>query len=341
MTNTIICLTDYKGYFGSKWLDVPYRSGMDKNLLKKYFSANGISVKFKNFSEVDLSSPEIKNQYFIYTSSEDIGYLYKSFIEDIVLGIQEAGGKVIPEFKFLRATNNKVFMEALRKSHLNHLENPKSFIYGSLEEVDFNQIEYPIVFKSAGGSMSQGVALAKNKDELIKIIRERCRARDFKNDFRDILRKIKRKGYVMESLYRNKFVLQEYLPNLTHDYKVLIFADKFYIFQRPVRKDDFRASGSGAKRYLYGSKVKVPDGIFDFAESIFRALKVPHLSLDIAYANNKFYLIEFQTVYFGTVGHHESDGYYAKLNGKWELIFEKYELEQVYSDTICKYLKTL
>ena len=248
---------------------------------------------------------------------------------------------VIPEFKFLRATNNKVFMESLSKSHLGRFENLWSNYYGTLDEVDFSKINFPIVFKRAGGSMSQGVALANNKKELVEIIKKRCRSRDIVNDFRDILRKIKRNGYVKESLYRNKFILQEYIPNLSNDFKILIFADRFYIFERPVRKNDFRASGSGASKYLYGSKVNAPIGIFDFAESIFNTLNVPHLSLDIAHANNKLFLIEFQTVYFGTVGHHESDGYYYKSEGNWLINKKRYDLEKIYADSINYHLKSI
>lgn len=339
MKYKIICLTDYKGFFGSKWMDKPYRSGMDKELLKKYFAENDIDLTFQKINEVNLDSPEVKDSIFIYTSSEDIGYHYKSFIEDIVLGLQEAGAKVIPEFKFLRATNNKVFMEAIRKSHLNNIRNLKSSFYGSLEEVDFSKITFPIVFKSSGGSMSQGVDLAKTQKELSRIIKKRCRSKDLRNDIRDVLRSFKRDGYIRESLYRNKFILQEYLPNLSYDFKILIFGDMYYIFRRLVRKDDFRASGSGFKKYIYGSNVQYPSGIFDFAYNIFEQLKVPHLSLDIAYDGSNFYLIEFQTLYFGTVGHHESDGYYYRSEGNW--LFDKkwFDLEKVYADSIFKYIQ--
>jgi len=341
MKNKITCLTDYKGVFGQKWNDVPYRSGMGRELLEKYFSENGYSIEFKKFSDVKFIDTEINGNVFLYTSSEDIGYHYKDFIEDVVLGIQEGGGIVIPEYKFLRSHNNKVFMEILRDLYLLDLNRLTSYVYGSLEEVEFNKINYPIVFKSAKGSMSQGVTLVKNKEELEKIIKKNCRTRNILKDFRDYIRKIKRKGYVRESLYRQKFILQEFVPNLSFDYKILIFGERFYIFQRPVRKDDFRASGSGFKNYIYGSKVNCPNGIFDYALNIYKKLNIPHLSIDVAYDGHKFYLFELQVLYFGTVGHDESDGYYYHSEGKWIFKDEKFTLEKVYSDSICYCLQNI
>lgn len=338
MKNKIIALMDYKGVFGQKWGDIPYRSGMDKSLLRKYFSEFGYEIEFKKFSEIIFNENEIKDKLFLYTSSEDVGYHYKDFIEDVVHGIQECGGIVIPDFKFLRANNNKVFMEILRKKYLPDIRNIDSKVYGSLEEVDFNSLNYPIVFKFAKGSMSQGVSLANNKAELETIIRNKCRSRHISADVRDIFRKIKRKGYIRESLYRNKFILQQFIPNLSFDYKVLVFGKRYYIFQRPVREDDFRASGSGYKKYIYGSKVKCPSGIFDYSKIVFDKLDVPHLSLDIAYDGSKFYLFELQAVYFGTVGHHCSDGYYHNSEQRWIFKDEKISFEKVYADSVTFHL---
>jgi glutathione synthase/RimK-type ligase-like ATP-grasp enzyme len=341
MKKNITCLIDYKGNFSTKWNANPYRSGMDKELLKKYFSETGFNINFKKFHEVDFLSNDIKNNLYIYSSSEDIGYHYKDIIEDVILGIQENGGEVIPEFKFLRAHNNKVFMEILKKSYFKSETILNSAHYGSIEEVDFDRISYPVVFKSAAGAMSQGVALAHNRTELERIIKSRCSTRVVKKDIKDFFRAIKHKGYLKESLYRRKFILQEFIPNLNFDFKVIIFGERFYIFQRPVRKNDFRASGSGSKNYIYGSDVKFPEGIFDFASSIFEKLTVPHLSLDIAYDGYNFYLLEFQVLHFGTVGHVKSDGYYYKNNGLWSFQKEKHDLEKVYADSIGYYLQSV
>jgi len=239
----------------------------------------------------------------------------------------------------LRANNNKVFMEVLKKIYLSQQNNLKSSVYGSLEEVDFENIIYPVVFKNALGSMSQGVSLARDQIELYRIIKANCRTRNIKQDIRDYIRSIKRKGYVRESLYRSKFILQQFIPNLDFDFKVLVFGEKFYIVQRNVRKNDFRASGSGLKNYAFGSKVKYPAGIFDFALSVFKKFNIPHLSLDIAYDGSHFYLLEFQVVYFGTAGVDKSDGYFSKKGNEWVFNAELLSQEKVYADSIGSYIK--
>ena len=104
---------DYKNQFGSKYTATPYRSGMDKDKLNNYFSNYGYDVEFMQLSAVNFPN-DWKDKYVLYTSQEDKDYLYKSYIEDIVYGLELAGARVIPSYKFLKANNNKVFMEILR-----------------------------------------------------------------------------------------------------------------------------------------------------------------------------------------------------------------------------------
>lgn len=334
----IICLTDYKNTFGLKWNAVPYRSGMKKELLRDYFSQHGYTVSFQNFSKLDMGNINLEDDVYLYTSSEDIGYHYKNYIEDIVYGIEQVGALVIPSYEYLRANNNKVFMEIIRRTTLSDYNSLNSTWYGAIEEVDFDHIKYPKVFKKAEGAMSQGVVLAKNKEELKTIIQSKCKTKILKEAIKDTLRSYKYKGFTRESLYRSKFILQDFISGLTCDFKILIYGQRYYIFQRPVRKNDFRASGSGNRNYIYGSSVKCPDGILDFAFNIFHKLNVPHLSLDIAFDESNFYLLEFQVLHFGTVGQTKSDGYYYKNNKNWEFKNEKENLEGVYVDAILYYL---
>lgn len=343
MKNKVICLTDYKGNFVSKWNDVPYRSGMDKDLLKKYFKENDTLIEFKKLSQIKFDKSEINDHIFIYASSEDLGYHYKSYIEDIVLGIEEAGGKVIPEYKFLRAHNNKVFMEILRKN----LELPggktlDSDCYGTLEELLDNRknIKYPVIFKLAEGSSGSNVELVNNEDDLLLSIKKYCRTRHIKYDLRDFARAIKRKGYKKESLYRNKFILQSFVPNLLNDWKVYVFYDKYFIFYRPIFKHRvFKASGGGYDNYFFGSKANAPDGIFDFAAEAFKRLDVPNVSLDIAFDGKSFYLFEFQCLNFGTAGIVYSDEYFIKKNNAWVEEKNNKVIEKEYVESIVKYLK--
>lgn len=132
---TLYLLTDYKNYFDSKYPSNPYRSGMDKIMLSKYFSELGYKVNYLNFSDINFGNETYKDKIFLYSSSEDINGYYKDYIEDLLLGLCLSGAILIPDFKYFRAHNNKVFMEILRDlSNLNDIKNIKSKYLGTLED---------------------------------------------------------------------------------------------------------------------------------------------------------------------------------------------------------------
>lgn len=139
--NKIHLLCDYKGLFGSKYTAKPYRSGMNKKLLKEYFNEEGFEPEFLQFSEIDFRN-DYSGLIFLYTSAEDDSLRYKNYIEDVILGLEMCGAIVIPSFKYLRAANNKVMMEILRTSSLlADINNIKSLHFGCLEEVKVHIIK--------------------------------------------------------------------------------------------------------------------------------------------------------------------------------------------------------
>lgn len=332
----IIALTDYKNKFGSKHFDSPYRSGMDKEKLKIYFAGLGLEIEFHKLHEVNSQLNYFKEQIILYTSSEDLGYHYKSFIEDIILSVELVGAKVIPQYKHLRANNNKVFMELLR-NQINESDPLKALSFGSLNDfLNFrNNISYPCVFKTAEGASGTGVFLAKTEAELINIIKKNNKVSNPKENIKDYLRSIKHKGYLKEDIYRRKFIVQQFIPNLKNDWKLYLFGKMLYVFNRPIQKGrGIKASGGGYDNYLYGPNANAPEGLFDYAFSFFLKLNVPHASLDIAYDGHKFYIIEFQSLYFGTAGIPYSKGYYLKQNDKWNFVNDNLEIENVYAQSI-------
>ena len=340
MKDKIVILTDYKNNFGSKQGSIPYRSGFDFNLLIETFIENEFEVEFVKFSSV-FNREDIKDKIVLYTSSEDNGYYYKSFIEDVILHTEQLGGKVTPNFNFLRANNNKVYMELLRKQ-LGHLWDDKlsSWAFGTLEEMKerLDEFSYPIVVKTASGALSRGVSLAKDQNDLVKKVKSISSTKDVSLDIKDKLRPLKHKDYQLDSLYRNKFILQSFIPNLKNDWKILIFGDKYFVLTRHVRKNDFRASGSHVN-YLAGSKALLPDGLLDYAKKVFDAMKVPNLSLDVVYDGVDFHLIEFQAVYFGTSTINMCDVYFSKEAEKWVSCEINSTTERIYAESVVHFLK--
>jgi glutathione synthase/RimK-type ligase-like ATP-grasp enzyme len=337
----IYALTDYQGYFESKYDAIPYISGMDKNELKASFLELGYNTEFIGFSEItNYYGSFWAGKLVIYTSSEDTGYYYKSFIEDIVYYLELCQAIVIPSYKYLKANNNKVFMEMLRSQITNPVfSDIKSRVFGCLEEVKnvSGGLSYPVVFKQATGAMSKGVGLANDETELIRNLKKVSRTRDLFRELWEIGRSHKYKNYKRESKHRSKFIIQNFVPELKGDFKVLIFADNYYVLKRGFKSGDFRASGSGLRVF----EKNIPDGLLKYAAEFFKLLNVPNASLDIAFNGTSFFLIEFQCVYFGSYTLTFSDFYWKKTGNDFQFIENKSELERVYAGSIVNFIQSL
>ncbi len=335
----IYAITDYNGLFGSKHNSVPYKSGMDKEKLTKYFSDFNYKLVFVSPSEVSFCE-DWHDRVVIYTSQEDPCFTYKDFLEDIVFGLEACGAKVVPSYMHLRANNNKLFMHILEDAKLkNEYKSLKNFKFSTLSELkSLKGVTYPVVVKLSSGAMSQNVSLARSAKELVRFVKNNSVHTSAWLKFKEFVRGAKYEDYKKQDLIKNKFVIQEFIPNLTGDYKVLKFGAYFYIFKRPVRENDFRASGSGQQSYFYGSSCEVPEGIFELVEKIANALNTPMLSIDVAVSYGELYIIEYQSIYFGTVGQHRSDVVYVKSGSSFSPVENDYELEKLYSLSIVEHI---
>jgi glutathione synthase/RimK-type ligase-like ATP-grasp enzyme len=333
----IYLLLDYKGFFSSKYSSVPYRSGMDKKLLSDYFREFGFNSVFISYYEIDFKKDDYKNKLFLYSSSEDISGYYKDYIEDILLGLVLCGAILIPEFKFFRAHNNKVFMEILRDiSKKGNMQNLHSRYFGVYEDAESSITEKNknLVIKTFSGATSLGVSLSKNTRDFKKKVKKASNSKDLFYDIWDKIRAVRRKGYVKESQYRKKFVIQNMIENLQNDWKVLIFGNKYYVLYRKVRENDFRASGSGRFEY----NLDLPGGFLDYCEDIYKYFDVPNLGIDVAFDGKEYFLFEFQAIYFGSHTLDTAPYFYIRNNDKWEIIYETSVLEKEYANSIVNYL---
>jgi len=337
----IFALTDYKNHFGSKWGSKPYRSGYDKELIKKYLSRNDYDIEFIRLHDIDFSV-NWADRIIIYTSSEETGLYYKSFVEDIILGLTKRGAKLIPGFDFLRANNNKVYMEILKYQILGEEFGYYSRVYGTADElvydIDRDKIISPCVIKKAEGSMSRNVFLCNNRHELVKKAKNLSRTSNYLYELKELIREVRYKGYSRESSYQGKFIIQRYIPNLHNDWKILIYGDHYYILNRGIRKNDFRASGSHF-RYRTGSESDFPEDLLDVVRRIYLKFDIPHLSLDIAFDGENLYVHEFQAVYFGTSTINLSDDYFTLSNDKWITEKKQCDQEEEYVLGIVRYLE--
>lgn len=340
INNNIILLTDYKGFFGSKQLSPIYRGGMNIPKMLKLFTENGFNAKAIKIAKLDLNEVLQNRSVILYTSSEDNNGLYKSYIEDIIYNLKENGITVIPKFAYLKAHNNKVAMELLRsRSGYQPIQTIQSKVFGTLEELEENahKLKYPVVIKAAAGAMSRGVSKAESSDQIISAAQSISKSKSSWHDLKEFLRLIKyREKYVKESFYRKKFIVQNLIPNLSNDWKVLVYGNRCYALYRGVREGDFRASGSGKFEF----RKELPEGMLDYALTIKNHFNVPNISLDIGYDGKGFHLIEFQFLYFGTTTIEKSGHYFEKKDFGWQIVVQKSDLENVYVESIVEFLKS-
>jgi glutathione synthase/RimK-type ligase-like ATP-grasp enzyme len=336
----IYILSDYKGYFGSKQKSDWYQSGMNLDKLEMLFKGHGFRTIIRCFSDIDFRKEDYKNKLVLYTSSEDPGYYYKDYIEDVIYALKYQGAILIPDYKYLRANNNKVFMELLRDLlPIPSIRLIRSMHYGTVEKLteDKDKFGYPLVIKSAKGAMSSGVYLANNEKELLKYAKKVAKTPNIKKYLWDFKNYIKLSGKIkFTSQYREKFVIQNYVQGLSGDWKILVYGDKYYGLNRENRKNDFRASGSGKFKFMEN----IPERLLDFAYATFKLFDLPQLSMDIGYDGHNFFLIEFQALYFGTKTLEYSPFYFTKNDNSWKIIKEVSDLEEEYVRSLCNYLNT-
>jgi glutathione synthase/RimK-type ligase-like ATP-grasp enzyme len=253
-----------------------------------------------------------------------------------LFGLKEQGAVLIPDLKYFRAHHNKVFMEVLRDISSNQsIRNIKSFGFGTFEDyLKFFNYSGVYVLKSSDTSKSKGVYLIKNYLDTSKV-KKLSKTFSFQN-LRYLYRSVRKfKKHLFISNYRKKFILQEYIPNLSGDYRVIVYGNKYYVLYRKNRINDFRASGS--MRFYFGTSL--PDGLLNFSKEVFQSFHVPFIALDIGEKNGAFYLFEFQAVSFGQYTFEKSSGYYFKQGESWVFKKEKPDLESEFVTSIVKYLK--
>ena len=332
----IAIISDYLDRFGSKQQSQTYRGGMDVLKIIELLSLKGLNVRRFNFINAvelfEISEPH----YIIYTSSEDIGYHYKSFIEDIIYALNLTHHTCIPHFKFLRAHNNKVQMELLRGL----FKFPDVNLFASQfvateKEINSAEFQFPQVIKGPTGALSKNVFKVNSLQELKKSFNNIASRLSIYQLIREKIRQIKHgKNYRHEETRIGKIVCQNFLHNISYDWKVLVFYDQIFVLKRENRRNDFRASGSG----LFSFVKDVPREILDFSLKTRNRLHIPHISLDIAIFEGRPVIFEFQALYFGTKTLENSTFHFYKEDDNWHVREDRADLEEIYVSSIFKFI---
>ncbi len=333
----IFLFTDYRGQFYSSTKHKG--AAVDLDCLKNYFYEYNFELIVLPFSAIDFRTQNYKNIWILYQSSEDPGLFYRSYIDDIVLGLYIQGAKLIPNFPQFRAHHNKHFLEILRDLHtLPDIKNLEAKRYGTYEDYvkDLNNLDKKVyVLKSSNSSKSKGVFLLDDYSNKIKLPKIISRTFSLQN-LRYFIEQLKTGHKPLQiSNYRKKIILQSYIDGLQGDYRIVIYGQKFYVLYRMNRVNDFRASGS----MEFNHNAELPKGLLDYAKKVFESFNVPYIALDIGVKNNEFFLFEFQFISFGQYTLEKSLFYYSFKDKKWQKRFEKPNLEREIVVSVSEYIR--
>jgi len=244
----------------------------------------------------------------IYTSSDEENI--RLYLRDIMYFVNKKC-KIIPSYNMLLAHENKGFQELLRTElDFGNLQGNYFF------DIDDSMLSVPKVLKTISRAGSNGIFLAKGRKD-VSTIKSKFFEVSTKRKIIKLQRRFKLKGSEFSIYnYRHKgfnlFIEQKFIPNLSNNFKVLIFGDRYYCLKRDVKDKDFRSNGRG----LFKS-VKPPKEVLDFAKSVFDKLDNPYASLDIVQSEDGCHLIEFQGTNFSPFTLLNTSSRYIYFNEKW------------------------
>ena len=341
----IVILTGNKNFFGQT--RKPWVS-MNVDKMEKIFRDHGYEVERYSFHQIVNRQERIKDSIIFYTFSQKMNR--RSYVIDLIHCLDDGSNMLIPSREMLQCHENKGYQELYKKKI--NFTSLKALYFSSVEELSDYEIHFPIVLKTVDTSNGKGVFLVHNHNQLMKYIqhlekqgiftkidlvrRKYFRRKKFYKEYPDYNNRIDYFEYRDYILKEKNFILQEFVPGLKSDYRVLVLYDKYYVMKRFTREGDFRASGTKIQDY----DVEFNLDLMNYAKDVYDQFDTPFLSMDIGVHQKKFSLFEFQALHFGLNVFIKTKGYYTLDNGDWRFIEAKSSIEKEMAEALIKYIQS-
>ncbi|NLM66572.1 MAG: hypothetical protein GX180_05275 [Enterococcus sp.] len=346
----LIILTDEASWFHISRADTRNFTSMDIDRIRNWFSSRDYEVFIYKFSEFDMSI-NYKGWYILYQTSESPGGFYKRYIEDLVYTLEERGAILLPVYKYLKAHHDKIFMEYMRLGFRDEsLKSIRSTCYGSwVDALNFDR-NFPVVIKQASGSAGKKVFLVHNKSDYKKYVKKAGKTlvadslthlvvTEIKNIVKRVIKNIypSKRKYIQYNTdpVSSPVIIQNFIPGFDGDFRVLFFGGKYYCMHRGIRRNDFRASGSGQ---FSDVKDEHLEGLLDFARRLTYEIDFPILGMDIGFDGNNYHLIEYQMINFGTSALQRSFLWHEYQDGRWVRCPGRSVLEDEFARSIDEFI---
>lgn len=302
----------------------------------EYCERRNIDFKIVNCYSLDiiqqLEDCDALLWHWIFWRSCDI-----VFAKNLLYSLELAGKKVYPDIRSCQFYDDKVGQKYLSESLKLPLVN--SYVFCNKEDALkwISTIDFPIVFKLKGGAGSSNVKLIKSKSQAKRLVKKsfgrgfspsnrianlQDRTSRFERErslhaFIQIIKGAIRvffpdKNTRLRQTEKAYVYFQDYIPDSDFDIRVVVIGNRAFAIKRLVRKNDFRASGSGIK--IYDPEMISKDYI-QLAFNINDKLKMQSVAFDFIKTPQEILLLEFSYCWsLDSFGKHP--GYWTK-NGDW------------------------
>jgi len=323
-----IAIHDTKGFFSDRWIVYCESNKIDFKIVDCY--CNDIVQQ--------LSDCDALMWHFNHKSPKA-----SKFAKQLLLSVQASGRKVFPDNNTVWHFDDKIAQKYLLEA-INAPMPPSYVFYRKKDALKWAEVtEYPKVFKLRTGAGSDNVRLVKSYKAAKRLISQAF-SRGFKqyqawgnlkerirkyrmgtNNFIDVMQGIARlvntteysrvTGKEMGYVY-----FQDFVPGNDHDIRVIVIGDRAFAIKRLVRKNDFRASGSGAILY---EKENIDDRTIQKAFEISAKLRGQCMAYDFVHHEGNPLLVEI-SYGFAMQGYDRCPGYWDKDLYWHEGIFNPY-----------------
>lgn len=292
-----IAIHNREGSFSDRWIE--------------YCKKNNIQYKLVNAFDSDIIQQVQDCDVFMWHHHH--GY-FKDVItaKRIIFTLEHAGIKVFPDFNTGWHFDDKVAQKYLLEA-INAPLVPSYIFYHKKKALNWaKNTTYPKVFKLKGGAGSANVKLVKTHNESVRLIKKafgkgfsqfdrlgyfKERYNKYKVGEDTLLGVLKGLGRLFiptefARLYgreKGYAYFQDFIPDNNFDIRVIIIGDRAFALKRMVRKNDFRASGSGSIIY---DKNQIDTQCVVIAFNINKKIKAQSIAFDFVYDNHKPLIVE-------------------------------------------------
>lgn len=254
------------------------------------------------------------------------------FAKQLLYSLQIAGKKVFPDFNtgwhFDDKVGQKYLLEAIGAPLV------PSYVFYTKKEALYwiEKTTFPKIFKLRGGAGASNVKLARTKNDARKFVnrafgkgfpqfgrmtylKERYKKwRNGKDSLMGVCKGIYRlfvptKFSKMHSREKGYAYFQDFVPDNKFDIRIVVIGNnKAFGLKRMVRKDDFRASGSGSIIY---DKSGIDERCVKIAFDVAKNLKAQSLALDFVFGKDNNPLIVEISYGYSIKAYYKCEGYWT------------------------------